>query len=703
MREGRMIVCLLLLFLVQGQRLRAGIKYWDGAAGDGQWMNPLNWGDKSLPGAADTVWLDHRLLKGNYQVILPASAETVHIAALWIFPQLPDSIEVLLPRGNTALPGLQADGPGYGLIISAAGKFINSSGISSGSSLLISDSIQIRDGGHFIMSRRGTHAATIVQILSSAPGTERGIFEFDMPVASSTLSLSNRIFGTLRLSSQAHGGKVNYTASGTKPLVVRGDLEIGTGVNMQFNFGDSCFISGDLLLSGDIVNLSYGSRTFVLAVSGQLYQSPGSLLTETGTAEAYLLLQGTERQKLDMRGKVGGHVGFILNNPAGLAMTHDLELPYSLELQRGLWEPEAGVLLSLDTNARMMADSLQPESWITGPLLRKGLNNEGFLFPVGSKSAIRWLWVDSAIGDCQVAYFAENPHALTEELESGIDHLSTREYWSVTMEGNPSPAAAISLSFDTYSSGSVTDLKTLLAARLDEDAVWQALAVAKRAGTAGDKGFVQSQPYDYAAGRSYYLTLASSSPANPLPLGLVSFTYEKTKRGVDLVWQLQDPPSNAYALLERADENLVYRVIDSVSIHPMQSIYRYPMACWSSGIAFFRIRIKTITGEEMLGPALAIRPSQSLNSGWLLQGPDASGFCTVQWSKSGNRLASLWLMDMQGRCLRSWQASPDPVTGIMQIQLPPHKKWNLFAHRYKGGGERSSENFNIEISGISEE
>lgn len=673
MRDGKTIVCLLFLLLVQMQGSRAGIKYWDGAAGDSQWMNPLNWNDNSLPGAADTVWLDHSLLKGHYQVVLPASEETVHIAALWIFPQLPDSIEVVLPRANTALPGLQADGPGYGLIISAAGKFINSSGISSGSSILISDSIQIRDGGHFIMSSRGTHAATIVQILSSAPGTERGIFEFDIPVASSTLSLSNRIFGTLRLSSQAHGGKVNYTASGTKPLVVRGDLEIGTGVNMQFNFGDSCFVFGDLLLSGDIVNLSSGSRTFVLAVSGRVYQSPGSLLTETGTAEAYLLLRGTVKQKLDMRGKVGGHVGFIMNNPAGLTMTHDLELPYALDLQRGLWEPQTGVLLSLDTNARIMADSIQPASWITGPLLKKGLNNEGFIFPVGSKSSMRWLRADSATGDCQVAYFASNPHELAEELGSGIDHLSTREYWSVTMEGDPSPVAAISLSFDTYSSGSVTDLKTLLAARLDEAAVWQALDVSNRAGTAGDKGFVQSQRYDYASGHPYFLTLASSSPANPLPLGLVSFTYEKTIRGVDLVWQLQDPPSNAYALLERMDENHVYRVFDSVSLHPMQSIYRYAMGYLPSGMVVFRIRIKMASGDEIVGPALAIRQQPSVNSGWLLQGPDASGHCTVQWNESGNRQASVWLMDMQGCCLRSWQASPDPVTGIMQLQLPPLK------------------------------
>ena len=61
----------------------------------------------------------------------------------------------------------------------------------------------IHDGGRYIHQTRASHANNILRILSTAPGTEQGIFDFDVPRASYTISVSNRIYGSLELHATA--------------------------------------------------------------------------------------------------------------------------------------------------------------------------------------------------------------------------------------------------------------------------------------------------------------------------------------------------------------------------------------------------------------------------------------------------------------------------------------------------------------------
>src|SRR5690606_32746611 len=124
------------------------------------------------------------------------------------------------------------------------------------------------------------HAANI-QRLSSAPGTEKGVTEIDSPDLSTTLSLSGRVYGKLALKADAAGGTLNYTAAGTNRLTIRSDLEIGQGVNLSLNFGDTIFIARDLIQRGGIVNLGNTARNAVVSIGGDLLQMPGSVMTET--------------------------------------------------------------------------------------------------------------------------------------------------------------------------------------------------------------------------------------------------------------------------------------------------------------------------------------------------------------------------------------------------------------------------------------
>src|SRR5580693_2285565 len=177
--------------------LKAGTKAWTGYAGDANWSNPLNWTGQSLPSSSDDVILDNSDIPLSFLVILPDKA--VVIRTLVISPSPGRNIELILPATNITPNAFTVTGPGYGIELHAGAIFRNASGISSGESLQIADSMIIYDGGRYIHQTRSSHANNILKFLSNAPGTEQGIFDFDVPRASYTISVSNRIYGCLEL------------------------------------------------------------------------------------------------------------------------------------------------------------------------------------------------------------------------------------------------------------------------------------------------------------------------------------------------------------------------------------------------------------------------------------------------------------------------------------------------------------------------
>ncbi len=178
-----------------------------------------------------------------------------------ISPSPGRNIELILPVSNTIISALTVTGPGYGIELNAGAIFRNASGLSAGESLSIADSMKIYDGGRYIHQTRASHANNILQILSTAPGTEQGIFDFDVPKASYTLSVSNRIYGSLELHSTARDN-VNYTCTGANPLLIRGNLRIGYNVSMSIDLSGpngNIQIGGDFIQEGGQLNLASGT------------------------------------------------------------------------------------------------------------------------------------------------------------------------------------------------------------------------------------------------------------------------------------------------------------------------------------------------------------------------------------------------------------------------------------------------------------
>lgn len=375
--------------------LSAEIKSWTGFGGDASWTNPLNWSGNSLPLSPDDVLLDNSLLPVSYQVILPDSA--VVLKSILISPSPGRNIELVLPKSNIIINGLTVTGPGYGIELRAGAIFRNASGLSAGESLSIADSMKIQDGGRYIHQTRASHANNILRILSTAPGTEQGIFDFDVPRASYTISVSNRTYGSLELHATAQGSTVNYTCSGANPLHVRGNLRIGSTVNMSIDLSGlngNILVEGDFIQEGGQLNLASGTGdNTVLRIMGDLYQSSGSVITETSNGMPTLELNGQRRQEIAMGGRIINQVGFRMNNATGATLRLPLKIPWKLELNQGMIVSSPPALLVLDTICDVIVDSSRLTGvYIDGPLRKLGLNQEDhFLFPVGKDGNLRWL------------------------------------------------------------------------------------------------------------------------------------------------------------------------------------------------------------------------------------------------------------------------------------------------------------------------
>jgi hypothetical protein len=550
-------------------------KRWDGEAGNNLWSNAINWTGNAVPTATDNVVLDNSFVANNYSISLPSAAVTVK--TITITPSASRTIELTLPATNTALPGLTVNGPGYGLVINSGGTFRNSSGSASGSAVRVIDSIRINNGGRYVHSSASSHA-TNVQTLATIAGTESGIFELDIPSASSTISLSGRTFGKLVLRASAAGGACNYTAAGTSRVNIRNTLDIGAGVNFNLNCSDTIFV-GDFLQDAGTFNLGNSTRSVVVSIKQNATQNTGGIITETGTGTQTILINGSGLQLVALRGTISNQVALVKDGAGVLWSKAPLSLPFRLELKSGRVLTSQG-LITLQAACTIQADTLAANSFIDGPLKKDGLNNQSFLFPVGKSGTMRWVQLNNATGNFTVEYFRSNPGALSNLNGAGIDHISSLEYWDVTTTS--SSTADLKLSFINPGSGGITNLSSLRVARLI-NGTWQNAGNTAVSGTPGSDGWVSSTTAGGFSANSKSFALASATGLeNPLPLSSISLRTFLNGGTVNFSWNADADMNFGRFELQRSYDGVSYQTIfetmsgnrHSLSIDSKNSYYR---------------------------------------------------------------------------------------------------------------------------------
>jgi hypothetical protein len=603
----------------------ADSKFWTGFGGDSEWSNPLNWSNGSLPLTTDDVLLDNEALPVSYQVYLPDIV--VVLKTLHIIPSPGRNIELILPNTNVSSEALTVTGPGYGIELNAGAIFRNASGLSSGESLLIADSMMIHDGGRYIHQTRAAHANGILKLLSIAPGTEQGIFDFDVPKASYTISVSNRIYGSLELHATALGSAVNYTCTGANPLAIRGNLRIGANVSMSMDLNGSngnIFIYGDFIQEGGQFNLASGSGdNTVCKISGDLYQSANATITESNNGAPVLELNGNRSQAVAMAGKIANQVGFRINNSAGSVLSIPITLPWLLIMEKGTLFSSASALLTLDVNCNVQADSSNSfNSYVDGPICKLGLTGQDhFLFPVGKNGNMRWLELKTANGDFTVEYIRQNPNLIGTTIGTGLNHLSALEYWTIIKRGVKDNQSKIELSFSSALSGGVTDPDYLDVTEF-QSGEWED---AGHTGTTGNsiRGSVLSSETDFSA--TQYTLASTVNLENPLPD--IDIELQVTEPGEEILfnWTFSGPVV--------PDHFNLYEISDSstkllVTVPAIDSQLYYSWNCASSfekRNRYYRLTMIDAKGKEYPGKIVLLK-GDDLNSGpvWVSSGISGS-------------------------------------------------------------------------------
>jgi len=265
-----------------------------------------------------------------------------------------------------------------------------------------------------------------------------------------------------------------------------------------------------------------------------------------------------------------------MNNPSGIKLHKEFQIPYQLQLVTGKILSADTALLLLGPQATILSDSTQANCFVDGPMKKIGLSNHShFLFPVGKGNTQRWLSLKDATGDFKVEFVKQNPKTISNTMGLGIDHISSIEYW--TINALNSATASVELSFNDVNSGGVTDMNALRVAYLKNN-IWEDGGNSAYTGLPGAAGSVVSNNLSSLENPIAYFTLASSSSlSNPLPTERVEFNVKNSKEGIAFSWNIQSDRKPTKTQILWSKDGSIFDVVASVDSRQTNYLYQYQL------------------------------------------------------------------------------------------------------------------------------
>lgn len=544
---------------------------WTGEGHDGEWNNALNWLPGRVPAAADTIVLDNSILAGNYTVQLPAGNVAIAVQFLFIQPTQGNEIKFINPATNTSSAAFVATGVGDAVVLDQGAIFINASGASSGTPVTVTGNgfFRINNGAHYIHRTERGHSTNLVSRLSTAPGTERGIFEFDVPSTNAyTVSISNRNYGTLFFSSSAAGQRKTYTGSGTGPVQVKGDLRVnGQAV---FTYGantNTITIDGSCSIGPNATfTIANGANPSRIVLRGDLYNA--GIMNRSGNGNAARFeLAGSREQTVTHTGSINGAVILAVQNTAGIRLATLLRVNYALEFISG--KIYTTYEYPLQVSPGCLVTGASPLSFVEGPVCKIGA--EAFRFPIGQGGIFAPLAIQAGINETDTftaRYHRSNPYSISglpNQLDPSIDHISHVEYWHV-QSNQAAGARILQLPVSAYSFA--YQMTSLLVARHTGDR-WQSEGADQVEAGVSQPPYVTGLISSNQALSNYgYFTLGTTDPVshNPLPVRIADFNLVTSAAGrPKLEWVIADMPAVDWEIvIEKAMASTHYRTVKSI-------------------------------------------------------------------------------------------------------------------------------------------
>jgi hypothetical protein len=412
---------------------------------------------------------------------------------------------------------------------------------------------RINNGGRYTHNTERSHTDPLVSRLSSAAGTETGIFEFDVPgSAGYSISISGRTYGTLRLSANATGGTKTYAGSGSAPLTVNGDLEINPDAGLSYGpVTNNITVKGNCIIHpGANLNLSNSINNGILNLKQDIIIN--GMLTETGSSAASKIeFNGTTNQHISVTGMFSESIDLSVNNGSGLTLGSPVVLPGNLHLLNGKIRTSTINLLSMRGNKNYTGGSVA--SFVDGPM--KKIGAEAFSFPVGTGNIYSPIGISAGISATDVfisEYTRSNPQTVFGiNYQSPINHISYVEYWKLVQEqGNSVRMVTLSITATSF----CKNLSSMLVALFDQTASqWK--NGGQSAITTGPPvpPLVTGSITSNASNNYGIFTLATteSYEANPLPIHLqnLQLPNERSKELEVTIKSIMPGLINSYAVI----------------------------------------------------------------------------------------------------------------------------------------------------------
>jgi hypothetical protein len=454
----------------------AATKTWDGGAGTSNWSDADNWDDDIVPAAVDAVILDNLLMAGSYTVNLQNVSTTVAISRLTISPTSGNAITLVLPSGNTANPGLSvgdATATTDDITLDSGAVLVNSSGASAGTGIAVNSTsngtLRINNGGRYVHNTVRANSG-LVSRLSTAAGTELGIFEFDVPGnAASTPSFSDRTYGSLTLTKTSGTGA--YSVSGSSAVTIRGHFALNPG---------STFIS---------------TMTAAMNLGGNLVNNGAALTFPSGQA---VNLNGTSAQSLSGSGPVS-FSSMTLNNVAGATCNRDVTVDTTLALTNGDINTGANTLTLSEAATTSGAGDVWGNTMRTGTLVAAKTYSFG-----NPNISLNFASANTMPTDVTVH--------LAQGVPSGFANAASRAY-TITPNGGSGYSATVRLRYLDAELGS--NVESQLRLWRSDGATWvdQGGAVDTTNKYVEVSGVTAFSPWAVSSGQSTAVTLRTLSAA----------------------------------------------------------------------------------------------------------------------------------------------------------------------------------------------
>lgn len=569
------------IIICQPFHLFATAKRWNGSVSS-LWSDLLNWTPVGVPGEADDVLLDNNYLLTDFNVIAPLTTASVH--SLEIKPGVGRSIELRIPTANTSVPAMSFLASGNCLVIQAGGILRNSSGLTSGQSLTVTGKMVLFSGGSYIHNTRASHATGIVAKLSTEAGTDEGIFEFDVPGGAYALSMSNRNYGSLKISARASDNTQTYNATGSSVSNIRGNLTMEKGVTLNLDLEKSLTIGGDVKQEASVLNLAFQPNNLEFNVKGNFVQDSVSLLTETSTGQPVLVFEGNSTQHIALAGKMANSVGLVLKNSSGLVLDQDLNLAYRFRFQAGKVISGKPGLFRVGEQA--VIEGASSQCFVDGPVVKLG--SADFLFPVGRQIDYAPLEIShtgGSTGDVTiVAYHHGNPAATYGQQihQSDAIRISSLEYW--TVERNTSAATGVvALQIGPYSHATMLS-KLVIMGWNPVEKKWMSRGNSRFEGIA--TGLVASERFDLDAVYTVGTTVADQ---NPLPVYFEELTGLLSANELMLTWRAHNQQSGDRFMVEASSDGISFSQL--AVLQPGIGSEKHLFRSRWTGNGYFRVRL----------------------------------------------------------------------------------------------------------------